>query len=276
MEKLYFIDVEAKMIKAPDQRFYSTPSGVFPSATTILSAKAKDGLTNWQINLAKQGLDPKEMSRQAMAKGSKVHNACEAWMKGETLEFYNPETLEENYDLYNEWVPILRFIDFFKTHEVEPILIEQTIYSPTHGYAGTLDLLCRLKPDKKKPGKVLMLIDLKTSAAAYVEYHWQVAAYRYAFWETFSADPAFEEYVTSKVTLGEPLVPAILLLNVDTQKGWRLTVVEDLEEKMQNFLACKTLWAATHKNYEYWKALYPTTLRKGDDTDGTITGSENI
>lgn len=270
MSEKYFIDVGAKLIKVPDQRFYQTPYGVFPSATTVLSSKAKDGLTSWQINLAKQGIDPKEMSRQAMDRGSKVHDACERWMKGETLEFFNLETGEENFDLYSEWVPILRFIDFFNAHQVEPILIEQNIFSATYAYAGTLDLLCYMLPDpKKQTDKVLALIDLKISSSAYPEYHWQLAAYQRAFIEMQSAKDEFSANFIKR--LGGVLTPelvGILLLNVDTAKGWRLTKVEDLDDKFKNFIACHTLWSATHKSFDYWRAMYPTTLKRGGEQGG--------
>lgn len=269
MEK-YFIDVGAKLIKVPSQRFYETPYGVFPSATTVLSSKAKDGLTSWQINLAKQGLDPKDASRQAMDRGSKVHNACEAWMKGEKLEFFNLETGEENYDLYSEWVPILRFIDFYNTHQVDPVLIEQTIYSPTDKFAGTLDLLCYMLPDpKKKTDKALALIDLKTSTSAFPEYHWQLAAYEKAFLEMQSMNDEHSAHFLEK--LGGPKTPeliGILLLNVDTAKGWRLTEVEDTPAKFKNFQACNVLWTAAHKSYSYWKGLYPTTLQREGENHG--------
>jgi hypothetical protein len=261
----YFVDVQAKLIKLPDNRFYETPFGVFPSATTVLHAKAKEGLENWKVAIAMQGIDPKSVSRDYMDKGRKVHHACEAWMKGEALQFFNPETGEENYSLYDEWLPIIRFTKAFEELEIEPILIEQTLYNPEERYAGTMDLLCRLKPDKKAKEKVLALVDLKTSSSAWVDYHWQLAAYREAFYATLESDEKMQKYIADKIDPSEPLLLGILLLKVETAKGWRLTEVDEWEGKYKAFLACKTIWEATHKSYEYWKGLYPTTLKKENE-----------
>lgn len=262
--KTYFIDIEGKRITLPNSRWYETKDGTFPSVTTILSAKAKQGLTSWQINLASQGVNVKEAGINAMDEGSKVHDACERIMKGESLKFYNEELGIENYKLFEEWLPICRFIDAYKELEIQPLLIEQTLYSKTYGYAGTLDLLCTLKPDKKSEKRVLAIIDLKRSAAAYTDYHIQIASYVKAINEMVSTDndnlKTYREIVNTK-TGGELINNAyLLLLNVDTKKGWRLTEIDNIDKKFEVFLACKKIWDSENPNIEYCLKQYPLEL----------------
>lgn len=258
--KTYFIDLETKRITLPNSRWYETQDGIFPSVTTILSAKAKQGLTSWQINLASQGVNVKEAGITAMDEGSKVHNACERIMRGETLKFYNEETNTENYKLFEEWLPINRFLDAYKELEIQPILIEQTIYSKTYGYAGTLDLLCTLKPDKKKDERVLAIVDLKRSSGAYTDYHLQLASYQNALLELILGNKDLHELINTKAGTNS-LKAYLLLLNVDTKKGWRLTEVDNIDSKFKTFIACKTIWESENPNIEYCQKQYPLELK---------------
>lgn len=57
---------------------------------------------------------------------------------------------------------------------LEPVAIEQEVWSEVHGYQGTADLLA------KDTAGELVLVDLKTSKAVYQEYELQVAAYAHA------------------------------------------------------------------------------------------------
>lgn len=259
----YFVDINAKRITLPNSRWYETKDGIFPSVTTILTAKAKQGLTSWQINLASQGINVKEAGITAMDEGSKVHDGCERIMKGETLKFYNEENGLENYKLFEEWLPITRFLEAYKELEIHPILIEQTIYSKIYGYAGTLDLLCTLRPDKKKADRVLAIIDLKRSSSAYTDYHYQLASYEKALDEMLNTDnDEFRKFVFSKSGLNDlsGRKAYILLLNVDTKKGWRLTEIDNIDQKFNTFLACKTIWESENPNIEYVQKTYPLEL----------------
>lgn len=268
----YFIDLQSKRITLPNSRWYETKDGCFPSVTTILTAKAKQGLTSWQINLASAGVNVKEAGIKAMDEGSKVHDACERIMKGETISFYNDELQTENYKLFEEWLPITRFVDAYRELEIQPILIEQTIYSQEYGYAGTLDLLCTLKPDKNKNERVVAIVDLKRSSGVYTDYHLQLASYQKAFIEMINNDEdnnGLRDVVFNKVspiTDISTMKAYILLLNVDTKKGWRLTEIDNIDNKFSTFLACKTIWDSENPNIEYCLKQYPLelTLKGGE------------
>lgn len=272
--KTYFIDLGAKRITLPDSRYYETPDGVFASSTTILTAKAKGGLQNWQLALAAKGVDVKEVAEANMDSGSKVHDACERIMRGETLKFYDEETGKELYDLFAEWIPICRFVKAYKELEIKPILLETTIWSKEHRFAGTLDLFCSLKPDKKKKERVFALVDLKKSASAFVDYHWQLASYYYALHERIRETKDMRDYILSHAPefIASPDTVSdfntyLLLLNVSTEKGWRLTEVDNVQEKFRNFKACQVIWEAEHPSFDAVRAMYPTEIGLGGEED---------
>src|SRR5688572_22813430 len=66
--------------------------------------------------------------------------------------------------------------DWAKSVDLKPLLIEQIVFSGTHKYAGTMDLVAEVSG-------VPTLVDFKTGKSIYAEAHLQSAAYRYALAE---------------------------------------------------------------------------------------------
>lgn len=69
---------------------------------------------------------------------------------------------------------------FKKKYKPEPIVGEQTVYSLQHGYAGQMDLLCRVTDGHKKK---CVLLDWKTSSGIYEDHELQLQAYNTALLE---------------------------------------------------------------------------------------------
>ena len=271
MENKFFVNLEAKQIHVPNSRWYEIGNYdktklAYPSATTVLSVKNKQGLSNWQIQIAKSGLDPKEISMRMMDEGSCVHNAAELLMNGNSIVY------DENYDFYGEWLPICRFVDAYSELQIKPILIEQMIWSNRMKSAGTLDLFCTLMPKGLK-NPVFALIDLKRSASAYIDYQWQISAYKEMLTEMIKKPDSYSkrliEFLTESTKINkEDLIKYIenikcylLLLNTPTKKGWRLTEVTETEEKLKGFEACNSLFRIENPNLEYIREIYPTELK---------------
>jgi hypothetical protein len=108
-------------------------------------------------------------SERALDIGSQAHKLVE-WSMHKALGRAvgpEPKVREEALLAYLAWQ------DWLLAHRVEPVWIEQAVYHPTLGYAGTLDLVARVDG-------VLALVDIKTSKAVYAEYELQVAAYAHA------------------------------------------------------------------------------------------------
>jgi len=270
MKNLYFVDLDAKHIHVPNSRWYEIgdykKTGIaYTGATSILQVKSKQGLMNWQIQVAKSGIDPKELGQRYMDEGSKVHDAAEKLMNGIRLEY------SDEYDFYGEWLPICRFVDAYRELQIKPILIEQVIWSNRMKVAGTLDELAWITLKGLKT-PILALIDLKRSASAYTDYQWQIATYRECLIEMIEKPDSISErlisYLCDTMKLKQTeLLDAVkdvrcflLLLNTPTKKGWRLTEVENLETKLAGFEACNTLFRIEYPNLEYVRELYPTEL----------------
>lgn len=112
----------------------------------------------------------------AANKGTKVHKLAELLVKGERVAI--PEGLDGHVQSY------VRFLDEF---DVEPVLVERTVYSRQFGYCGTFDLVADLlDPDDPEPDPALRerrrwLLDVKTNRSGiFGETALQLAAYRYA------------------------------------------------------------------------------------------------
>lgn len=116
------------------------------------------------------------VSDAAANKGTQVHRLAERLVEGERVAV--PDGLEGYVESY------VRFLDEF---DVEPVLVERTVWSPEHGYCGTFDLIADLldpddpEPDPSLRGRVRWILDLKTNRSGiFGETALQLAAYRYA------------------------------------------------------------------------------------------------
>jgi hypothetical protein len=192
-------------------RFYHTPDGDFPSVTTILGCVGKPALINWAANTERDlvietaanlyedihgtpkmnrasfvttmglRLGKEKAHQRALAKataiGSQVHNLIEWTLRAKLCQEAGPSPAISPkgmwaFSVFEKWA---------KAVDLKPLLIEQTVYSVTHGYAGTLDLLAEV-------GGKLTVIDWKTGKRVYPEAHLQNAAYRHALREMGHGD----------------------------------------------------------------------------------------
>lgn len=102
---------------------------------------------------------------RAANRGTEVHALAEKLITGEEVKI--PEEIAGHAESY------VHFLDEF---DPQPILIEGTVYSIKHGYAGTLDLIADFPTIGKR-----LLVDLKTNRSGiFGETALQLAGYRYA------------------------------------------------------------------------------------------------
>ena len=198
----------AKRTTTKTGRFYHVDGMDLPSVTTVLGTIAKPALIKWAENTAKQAtIDAaadmyvdlsritngtpmsrpayiaslesrigkakasERESQKALEIGSQTHALIE-WSLRRSLGQVaaRPETTPPA-----EWA-FMAYEDWARSVALEPIFIEQTVWSTQHGYAGTLDLLARVNGKR-------MLIDFKTSKSCYAEYDLQNVAYQAALAE---------------------------------------------------------------------------------------------
>lgn len=244
MIKDYKIYYEMNRIQVYDSRFYEIGGVKYPSVTTILNAKAKPyALMKWTKQM---GLNADAIGAEAMDEGREVHDFSERYLRGEEL-VYN-----DNIKFHEVWQPVIRFTNFCEEYEVEPILIEQNIFSSKYCYAGTMDLLCIMTIDKKK---YLVLLDIKRSKQSATAYEYQVASYYQAIKEMGILEQ-IKPYAE-----GLEFKAGLILLGVESKRGYRFTEVENLEDKFSYFMAVKKVWEGENKNFDMTLKEYPIKVR---------------
>lgn len=138
-----------------------------PSVTTILHDMRIPGLEKWAWECGVAGLKYEEVRDQAADIGRLAHYLIMCHLREETPDTasYSPDNLKQAESC------LLQYLEWEKSHDVKPILIEQPLVSERYRYGGTIDLLAEVDGE-------LVLIDYKTGKAIYDNYFYQVAAYQ--------------------------------------------------------------------------------------------------
>ena len=133
-------------------RLYQTPEGnKYPSITTVLSVRNKQGLTEWRKRVGNEVAN--HISRTAAARGTKVHHMCEDYLNNVHLNF--PSKWKEHkknflpYCLFSQLKSVLSNIDNIYAQEAG-------LYSDKYKVAGRVDCVAEYKG-------TLSIIDFKTS-----------------------------------------------------------------------------------------------------------------
>jgi hypothetical protein len=113
---------------------------------------------------------------EAANRGTAVHKLAERLVQGEQVAV--PDEIAGHVESYT------RFLDEF---DVRPVLVERVVWSPTHNYCGTLDLVADLldpddpEPDPEQRRRIRWLLDIKTNRSGiFGDIALQLAAYRHA------------------------------------------------------------------------------------------------
>lgn len=153
----------------------------FVSVTTVLSVINKPALVNWAAKMCAQfavenveswkNLDPdaavdllkgahRRNTNRAARLGTAVHEAAEAWSKGERMPVWAPSI-----------APRMRqFQNWLEEFQPEVEHSEVTVYHRAISYAGTADLIVWIGGDR-------VLVDIKTGKSVYGETELQLSAY---------------------------------------------------------------------------------------------------
>lgn len=250
-------------------RFYELEDGArYPSVTNILDIVGKPALITWAANQERDlvmraaaqlyedvPLSPK-MSRIAYMNslktrlgaqrahekvlvrageiGSEAHALIEWNLRNELGQKQGPQPQIGDkaslaFAAYERWRAQIG---------LRPLMVEQTLWSRTHKYAGTMDLCA----DVKELG-ALAVIDWKTGKAIYEESLLQNAAYVQALTEMGHAEP------------GRVYGMIVRLPKTESDSGFEVRVIEPKEQAdlFQAFLNAKSLWEFKQK-YNKWLA----------------------
>lgn len=154
-------------------------------------------------------------SSNAISIGNLIHEYCEDYMDYLLHDAEEPR-FPDNSEAQESCI---EFLDWLEQNDVQPICMEQMVYHPSIGYAGTYDLKAEVNGE-------LLVIDYKTSSGIYEDYLAQVTAY------------AFGE----ELRTGED-VDGIAILRFPKEKaGFEEKIItdrEELERHFEGFKGCK-------------------------------------
>ncbi len=154
--------------KPDGTRLYKTPSGFsYPSVTTITGLLNKAAIMEWRKRVGEEAAN--KISNRAATRGTKIHQLCEDYLRGELDE---PDIFHA--EMFNSIKPHLDSIDSIHC-------LETPLYSDHLRVAGTVDCIAEFE------GR-LSVIDFKTSSRVKKRddihnYFMQCAAYAVAFEE---------------------------------------------------------------------------------------------
>ena len=154
--------------KPDGTRTYKTPSGFsYPSVTTITGQATAEGIAKWRQRVGEE--EANRVSTRASARGTRIHQYCEEYLKGNLFEMNMFDV-----EMFNSIKFLLDQIDNIHC-------LETPLYSDHLQVAGTVDCIAEFQ------GK-LSVIDFKTASKPkdrddIHHYFMQCAAYAVAFEE---------------------------------------------------------------------------------------------
>ena len=134
-------------------RLYETPEGNFyPSITTVLSIRKKEGLFEWRKKVGNEVAN--YVSGKAARRGTKVHQMCEDYLNNMNTNF--PDKFNEH---KNDFLPWCLFGQLKEKvlNNIDNIYVQEaSLYSDKYKIAGRVDCISQYKG-------VPSVIDFKTS-----------------------------------------------------------------------------------------------------------------
>ncbi len=229
-----------------DERHYQINDKFVPSVTWICEYYPK-GVAFFRWLADKGWSQAEQIKSMAGEKGSKVHQAIESLLDGKTVrmesKFINKETGEEEELNVEEYEAIMSFVNWFNEVKPEIVAKEVFVYNKKEGYAGMLDLLCRING---RPH----IIDFKISQNIWPSHKLQVSAYKHAILNSGIAEENINTVKDTKL--------AILQVGYRrNKKGWKFNEIED---KFDLFLAAKQIWSNECANIQPKQRDFPEKL----------------
>lgn len=209
--------------------------------------------------LASKGWDEAEAIKTAAGdKGSRVHKAIQDLIEGKEVfidakypSIHDEEPKELSFEEYDA---VLSFARWYKETKPEILACEFAVWGD--GYAGTVDLLCRI-------GEDVYLIDFKTSAYIWPSHELQVSAYKHAI----EID-----------RLGAPVELKLAILQVGYKMNKKRFKFTEVEDQFQEFLAAKLFWAKEQKGVSPRQVDYPMSVRldQGENNEAPAESKNGV
>lgn len=248
-KEIRYVNEEKQLVQITtfDERWYAQPTqdeatgipayNFVPSVTWITHYYPKgEAFLRWY---AKHGWDEAEALKQAAGdKGSKIHLAIADLLAGNVVrlesKYINKSTGQEEELTPLEYEAVMSFAEWYAETKPEVLDFEYAVWNNAEGYAGTVDLKCRIDGE-------VWIIDLKSSQDVHPEHELQVSAYKHAE--------------------GEEDVTRLAILQVgykrNKTKKWKFTEVFDT---FGVFLATKAIWKNETEGVAVSQKDYPLAI----------------
>ncbi len=229
-ERWYARDIKDPKTNLPTYRFV-------PSVTWITHFYPKgENFLRWY---AKHGWDEAEALKSAAGdKGSKIHLAIADLLAGNEIKidskYINKSTGNEEELTPNEYEAVMSFLEWYLETKPEVLQFEYVVFNSAYGYAGTVDLKCKIDGE-------VWIIDVKSGLDVHPEHELQVSAYKHAE--------------------GQEAVTRVAILQVgykrNKTKKFKFTEVPD---KFGVFLSTKMIWQNETEGIDVSQKDYPMSI----------------
>jgi len=235
-----------KQVKFIDSRAY-TKDGVkfYPGISTILDVVNKG--SQYDKWLMSNGLQAKVLMREAMERGSRVHEALQDLNNGKEVSF--GEIGRPNYKR-DEWIMINRYYDFYTGFQPKILAVEKVLVSDKLGFASQIDLVINLNG-------INIIVDHKTGGI-YDSAFLQLSACR-ELWN--------EHYPNTRID-------AVAVMHLEAQTrgrdksgkniqghGWKLEFAEDTDKDWLDFKAIFQIWKRKNPDWKPFNQIFPEKIK---------------
>ena len=140
-------------ISVGGKRHYQTPNGSYPSITSVLSIRDKEGIHEWRKRVGDE--EANRITKRAVTRGTHFHSLLEQYFLNEIndLDTFCATALAKNPAV---WYLFLEAVQILEKAVNNIYCIEDYMYSDEYKVAGTVDMIAEYNG-------VVSVIDFKTS-----------------------------------------------------------------------------------------------------------------
>lgn len=207
------------------KRHYQTPNGSYPSITTVLSIRDKEGILEWRKRVGNE--EANRITKRAVTRGTHFHSLLEQYFLNEIndLDTFCATALSKNPAV---WYLFLETVQVLEKKINNIYCIEDYLYSDEYKVAGAVDMIAEYDG-------VVSVIDYKTSNSDKKEewienYFIQGTAYAKMFTER-TGIPCSQLVIFIMPDSG---IPQIFIKSVDDYTSLLKTAIEDFNCYQEN------------------------------------------
>ena len=206
------------------RRHYDTPSGSYPSITSVLDIRNKEGILAWRKRVGNE--EANRISKRATTRGTQFHSLMEKYFLNEIDDFssFSGAAMAKNPAV---WFLFCEAVQILEKKVGDIYCIEDYLYSDEYGVAGAVDMIAEYDG-------VTSVVDFKTSnkdkKEEWIEnYFIQGTAYAKMFTERTNI-PCDQLVIFIMPDSG---VPQIFIKSVDDYTPLLITAIEDFKSYQQ-------------------------------------------